>query len=124
MRLAEKTAIEVLILGTGCLLEECLAMLMKREPEFHVVTRTGPNPVALLTDLDNVPLDVILLCDPNQRDWTRTSEILNQLPVQEHLRLIVVRSDDNTVDVYDKRGLELTGKADLHSLIRNHLKVF
>ena len=90
-----------------------------RDPEFDVSTVTCADPTTFLKDIDHAIPDVILLCEPDALDQTQTFELLQRIPAHEHLRVIVIRQDDNTLEVYDKRCLNLTHNTDLITLIKH-----
>lgn len=93
--------------------------MVVREPEFNVSTVTCADPTTFLEDVDHAIPDVILLCEVDPLVWTRTFELMHRIPAREHLRVIVIRRDDNILEVYDKRCLDLTQNTDLITLIRH-----
>ena len=92
--------------------------MVKWEPEFRVATVSGADPVILPKALDHAAPDVILLCQADPLDWSRTLEILKRIPAQEHVRMIVLRGDDNILEVYDKQCVELKHGTELITLIK------
>ena len=90
-----------------------------REPELQVATATYADSTTFLEDVDHAFPDVILLCEADPLEWTRKFELLQRIPAQEHLRVIVIRLDDNVLEVYDKKCLKATRKNDLINIIRH-----
>jgi hypothetical protein len=115
----KKLATEVLVIGTGSLLDQAITNLIVREPGVHVATITVDEPSAFLKETDCGYHDVILLCETSSLDQADIFEILNRIPIHEHLRLIVIRRENNILEVYDKKSVELThnANADLITLI-------
>ena len=93
---------------------------MVREPELQVATATYADSTTFLEDVDHAFPDVILLCEADPLEWTRKFELLQRIPAQEHLRVIVIRLDDNILEVYDKQCLKVTNNEGFMTLIRHH----
>ena len=108
----------VLFIGTGSLLDESIKSLLMHEPEFRVTTSIEADLATLRIDVDDTSPDVILFCHTQPHDWPRTFEILNKVPDQEYLRMIVIRRDDNILEIYDRRCVELTRNSDLITLMK------
>ena len=115
----KKKATDLLVVGTGSLLGDLVAHMMMHEPEFNVATITGGDPALLDEALARTTPEVILFCHGYPLDWSRTMEILKGIPEQEQVRMIVIRRDDNFLEVYEKEYIELTSKTDLFTLIQD-----
>jgi hypothetical protein len=111
---------QVLVVGTGSVLDEAIKGLLMREPEFQVATATYADSVTLFRSAARVSLDVIVISEAGPRDWDHISELLRSVSPQDTLRVIVARPDDNVVEVYDKQCLEVTRNDDLITLISRH----
>jgi len=111
---------QVLVVGTGSVLDEGIRGLLMREPELQVATATYAESVTLLQDAARISLDVIVISEAGPPDWGQISELLRSVSPQESLRVIVARPDDNVLEVYDKQFLEVTSNDDLITLISRH----
>lgn len=90
-----------------------------REPELQVATLTYSDAASFLKDSALLFPDVIVLCEARPLNWTRTSELLYGISPEETLRVIVIRPDDNILEVYDKQCQRATHNDDLINLIRH-----
>ena len=112
-----QNASRVLVVETGSVLDEAIINLVMGESGLQVVTQPCNDPAAFLKEVSNVLPDVIVVSEAGEVGWTRISEILHGISPEEPLRLIVVRLDDNILEVYDKQCLKATHNDDLISLI-------
>lgn len=111
----------VIVVDTGTLLDEAIKNIVVNVPELQrqqvVVLARGADQSAFLNEiLESVP-DVIVLSEVEPVDFALTAEILHSV-LADHVRLIVVRLDDNILEVYDKQSMRMTHRDDLISLIR------
>ena len=97
---------------------EGIKSLLAREPGLEVSAVSYGNRKDLLSSLEAGP-DTILLNESTRTESMRTSEILRELEPEENLRVIVVRLEDNMLEVYDKQCLKLTNNADLIALLQS-----
>ena len=65
--------------------------------------------------------DAIVLSELTRSDSLHTSEFLRELYPEENLRVIVIRLEDNILEVYDKRCLRIKNDSDLIDLIQSRI---
>jgi len=90
-----------------------------REPELQVASVTYADPTTILKEVESAYPDVIVISEAGPPDLPQTSELLHRILPQEILRVIVIRPDDNILEVYDKQCLKVTSNDDLIALIKN-----
>jgi hypothetical protein len=111
-----KRKYRVLIVDTGSLVEAGVEMLLRRETDLHISGCSFIGDTALVRSVAQLQPDVIIMNESGELTAERVLELLaNRLTL---LRLIVVRSRDNAVDVYQYRRVAVTEVGDLLSLIR------
>ena len=108
----------VVLIESGSVLDEGIKSLLAREPGLEVSAISYSNRNVLLSSLEAAP-DTILLNESTRTESMRTSEILRELEPEENLRVIVVRLEDNVLEVYDKQCLKLTNNNDLIALLQS-----
>ena len=92
--------------------------MLMREPELQVATATYAEPTAFLMDVVRIDPDVIVISEACPIDWIQTSDLLHKISLQQIVRVIVARLDDNVLDVYDKQRVKLTCDDDLITLVK------
>lgn len=108
----------VLVVESGLLLDEGVERLLKRERDLQVSGIAYADDASFLQDVSALRPDVILLNAEGPLDSMRILELLSGLPSLVSLRLIVVRPDDNQIDVYEKKRVIVASRDDLLNLIR------
>jgi hypothetical protein len=108
----------VLIVAGGSLLEEGVGSLLKQELDLHVSDVVYRDDSTFLQDVADARPDTILLNAEGPLDSRRILELLANVPTLAALRVIVVRPDDNTIDIYERQRIIATRSADLLALIR------
>lgn len=116
----EEKLTDVLVIGTGSLLDQAIVNLIMHEPGFHVATARDAS-CTLLGETERGCPDVILLCETEPIDQVRVCGVLEQIPIHESVRLIIIRRETNVLEVYDKQIIELNhnANADLITLIKD-----
>lgn len=114
----KKFTSHVLLIESGSVLDEGLKSLLAREPRLKVSAIEDGNRNAFLMSMENNP-DAIVLSELTRSDSLQTSEFLRELLPEENLRVIVVRLEDNLLEVYDKRCLRMQKDSDLIDLIQS-----
>lgn len=107
----------VLIIKTGSLLDDGLKSLLMRESELQVATATYTESIAFLMGSGHIDHDVIVISEVDSSSRIQTSELLHRISAQATLRVIVIRLDNNVIDVYDKQCLKLTCNNELVTLV-------
>ena len=102
------------------MLHEGIESLLMREPGLQVATVSYVDPATFLKDVATGVPDVIVLSESSSLDRNRTSQLLQEISPQQTLRVIVIRPEDDILEVYDKQCLKATHNDDLISLIRHH----
>ena len=105
----------VLLIASGSLLDEGVESLLKPEIDLQVSGITPTDETTLLEDIARVQPDVILLNEVEPSDAARIFALLQGVPA---VRMIVVRLNTNTVDVYQKQQVQGVKSNDLLALIR------
>src|SRR3972149_5039421 len=95
----------VLVVESGSLLDEGVASLLAQESDLHVSGIAYANDTAFLQDISDARPDVILLNEAGPLDSVRILELLKSIPTLASLRVIVVRLDDNVIDMYEKQSV-------------------
>ena len=108
----------VLIVGNGSLLDEGVESILKRQGDVRVSGIAYADDTAFLQDVSNMRPDVILLNERSPLTPQRILELLADNPMLATLQVIVVRPDDNTIDVYERQRVTARRVADLVHLIR------
>ena len=110
----------VLVIETGTLLDDGVESLLGQETDLQVSGISYADGATFLEDVSQARPDVILLNENGPLDSARIFELLNGLPGLASLRLIIVRPDDNTIDMYEKKQVVATHIDDLLHLIRGN----
>lgn len=108
----------VLVVESGRLLDEGVKRLLEQELDLQVSGVAYGDDASFLQDVSALRPDVILLNAEGPLDSTRILELLSGLPSLASLRLIVVRPDDNQIDMYEKKRVIAASRDDLLNLIR------
>lgn len=58
----------------------------------------------MLRAIDQIHPDVFLICEADRSDRARTMELLHNLLARDTLHAIVIRQDDNMIDVYGRHA--------------------
>lgn len=107
----------VLLVETGSVLDEGIRELVISTWELEVAISVYVNPPTFYEDVAHFLPDVIVMCDLPPLNWTRIPELMHGIQIQKTLRLIVVRSDENMLEVYDKSCVTTARNEDLMSHI-------
>ena len=108
----------VLIIETGSLLEEGIQRLLAQEADLRVSGVMYTEEAVLLQDIARICPDVIVLNETGPLASAQAFEMLEAVANGGNLSVIVVRSDNNTIDVYEKRSTTVTKSGDLLALVR------
>ena len=110
----------VVIVGTDSLLDEGIKKLLAHEPDLEVSSIAYTDEATFLQDVSQAHPDVILLNEASPLDSARIFALLKniEIPIPATLRVIVVRADDNAIDVYQKQHVIATRRDDLFTFIR------
>jgi hypothetical protein len=100
-------------------LDEGIKGLVVPEPEIQVAITAYVDPETFFEDVAHILPDVIVMGAISPLDWTQIPELLHGISSEKALRLIVLRLDDNLVEVYDKQCLKTTRNEDLIPIITN-----
>jgi hypothetical protein len=94
----------VLLMGTASLLYEGIRSLLINGSDFQVSTMNYSETEATLMAIDKINPDVFLICEADSSIQARTTELLHKLLARDAVRAVVIRQDDNMIDVYDKHA--------------------
>jgi DNA-binding NarL/FixJ family response regulator len=109
----------VLIVEGGSLLEESLQALLSREPDLQVMVASFADETAFLRDVAATRPDVILMSESGPLTSERMVELLKRVPALTWLRVIAVRPQDNTINVYEHQRVVINEVGDLLNLVRS-----
>ena len=108
----------VLVIESASLLDQGVESLLKCEADLQVSGVAYADESTFLQDITELRPDVILLNEAGPLDSARILDLLQNLPTLAALRVIIVRPDDNRIDVYEKKQVLATHSDDLIALIR------
>ena len=108
----------VLIVGIGSLLEEGVERLLAAEADLQVSDMTFTEEATFVQDVLRKRPDVILFHEAGPLTEDRIFELLRAIPTTETLRVIILRSSDNAIDLYEKRRVSPTQNSDLLALVQ------
>jgi hypothetical protein len=114
----EKPSRRVLVIGRGSVMDEGIRGLLMSELSLQIATASSVDLATYIKAFGTRVPDVIVTSESNPLDWTGISELLHRISPTEMLRVIIVRLEDNTLEVYDKQSLKMTRNEDLISLIK------
>ena len=107
----------VLVVGFGSLLEQGVQSLLAKEPEVQVWEVKYTDDVAFVLDVLQTRPDVILFHETGALDSDRIFDLLRAVPTLETLRVIILRSSNSDIDLYEKRRVTATGGRHLLNLV-------
>lgn len=90
----------IFILGVS-IFEEGIAHLLKIGTDLQVLGTKYTNDIAFLEDITQSQPDVILLNESTPLNSGRMLDLLFSIPVLTQRRVIIVRLNNNVIDVYD-----------------------
>lgn len=108
----------VLVVGNRTLFDEGLTGLLAQEGGLRISGIAYKDKATFLREIARVQPDAILMNEIGMANPGQICEWLKESPVPETVRVIIVRADDNRVEVYEKRTITVAHRADLISLIR------
>ena len=83
---------------------EGISSLLANETDFEVSMMNYSESEIMLRDIDQIKPDVFLFCEASPVDRDLTTELLHKILTRRETHAIVVRQDDNIIDVYDKNA--------------------
>lgn len=107
----------VLVVGFGSLLEQGVQSLLAQEPEVQVWEVKYTDEVAFLLDVLQTRPDVILFHETGALDSDRIFDLLRAVPTLETFRVIILRSTNAAIDLYEKRRVAAVSGQHLVDLV-------
>jgi hypothetical protein len=107
----------VVLLDGGTLLGAGLAEILAQDETLQVERISHVDMAGLLRVLNDRRPDVIVLTEESPLEVTRLLDLMEVIPTNDRLRVIIVRHHDNTVDLYDKRQVKILQSQDVFKLI-------
>ncbi|MBI3241386.1 MAG: hypothetical protein HYZ49_03740 [Chloroflexi bacterium] len=107
----------VLIVGTGSMFEHGVESLLTREANVQVSEITHTREDSFIQDVLRVQPDVIVFHEMGSFNSDRIFELLKALPEMNTLRVIILRSANAAIDLYEKRTLTATQAQDFVNLV-------
>lgn len=108
--------LRVLVLGDGLVLGSGIRDLLSREADLEVIARAHDETGALLEQIDDTDVDVVVLDETAFLvDPARWLPGLQRCP---ELRVIMVCTDSNCVQVFEKARIQIDEAADLIDAVR------
>ncbi|MFO7743527.1 MAG: hypothetical protein R6X31_14590 [Anaerolineae bacterium] len=108
--------LRVLVLGDGLVLGSGIRDLLSREADLEVIARAHDETGALVEQLDDTDVDVVVLdesaCLADPGSWL---PVLQRCP---ELRVVMVCTDSNCVQVLERSKIQIDGAADLVEAVR------
>jgi DNA-binding NarL/FixJ family response regulator len=108
----------VLIVGMGFVLEEGLEVLLAAHTDLQVSEMIFTAEETFVQDVLRERPDVILFHEAGALTQERIFELLRAVPTEETLRVIILRSSDSAMDIYEMRRVTATQSNDLLALVR------
>ena len=100
------------------MLDAGIKNLLARDSGLKIATVTFTDLTALLKEVSKKNPDIVVLSESNALDYIRTSEFLRGISPQKTLRVIVIRLQDNVLEIYDKRRPTMTRDRDLINFVK------
>lgn len=107
----------VLIVGTGSIFEQGVESLLTREANVQVSEIVHTHEDAFIQDVLRVQPDVIVFHEIGSFNSDRIFELLKALPEMDTLRVIILRSANAAIDLYEKRTLTAAQAQDFVNLV-------
>ena len=109
--------LRVLVLGDGLVLGSGIRDLLSREADLEVIARAHDETGALVEQIDDTDVDVVVLDETACLDETASwVPVLQRCP---ELRVIMVCTDSNCLQVLERSKIEIDGAADLVDAVRS-----
>lgn len=108
----------VLFVESGSLLDQGMESLLGREGDIQISGITYSDDDAFLRQISDLRPDVILTNAEGPLNSIQILELLEANPTLTTLKVIMVRPDDNVIDVYERQQVTARRSADLIALIR------
>lgn len=96
---------------------EGISSLLAKETDFQVSTMNYSESEIMLRDIEQIKPDVFLFCESSPVDRDLTTELLHKVLARRETHAIVVRQDENIIDVYDKHGRPANDLQELLALL-------
>jgi hypothetical protein len=109
----------VLLLGNGSMFDDSLRQLLGHETDLDVTDMAYTDDTTLQMTIAHLCPHVIIVNDNGPVDLARIFQMLANLVFHTALRIVVVRVDDNTIDIYDKKHIVARASDDLLNVIRS-----
>lgn len=109
----------VLVMENGSLFDEAMKALLTDDTGLTVSGVAYADETTFLNDVSRMCPDVIVLNDAGPLDTAQLCKLLDHIPAREALWVIVVRSDDNMIDLYKKQSVVTSQSHDLLALIQS-----
>ena len=91
----------VFIVGAGSMFEEGILCLLTFDSDLQVSGSGYNDDASFLSDITQLQPDVILLNESTPLNPARLLELLSSIPKNAGRRVIIVRLNNNIIDVYD-----------------------
>jgi chemotaxis response regulator CheB len=109
---------QVLIIGTGSLLEQAVESLLASQADIRVSEVVFAREDTLIQAVLDMHPDVIVFHENGLLNSDRIFDLLRALPEMETLRVIILRSSNATIDFYEKRTVNAVRTEDFINLVR------
>ena len=104
----------VLIVQSGSLFDEGLESMLTQQSDFQVIGVHYSDDTRFLLTMQSERPDVILLFEDGPLEARRVFDLFQDAP----LRVITVRSDGDSLEMYERQAITTTQSQDLFALIR------
>lgn len=108
----------LLIIEGGSLLDEALKNLLSSRVTSQIVSVAQVDDTTLLETIRELGPDTIVVSEASSQDSARILRMLYDAPTLNVWRIIIVRHDDNRMDVYEKHCVVASKRDDLLELVR------
>jgi hypothetical protein len=110
----------VLIVGMGFVLEEAVESLLTAERDLQVSDLIFTDESNFVQDILRTRPDVILFHEAGALTQGRIFELLRAIPTEETLRITILRTSNNTIDLLERRTIRAAQRSDLINFVRGH----
>ena len=109
----------VIVLESNSLFGQGMTTLLVNDPALQLEIVPYIDDAGLVRRLEQRPPDVMLLTEESPLDLIRILNVLKAAPASAALRIIIVRRNFNSIELYEKRQVAVASSQDVLMLIHN-----
>jgi hypothetical protein len=112
----------ILQVSNGTVFDEGMLNLLRDEADWRVSAVAFVDELTFLRNVIETRPDVIVFNEAGPLYLARIFELLMSLPFRSVLRIVVVRVNSNTIDLYERRQVIMQQRTDFATLIRSSVE--